>query len=122
MTQSIKYPTTVREAGERAAQEGLLLSEYLESRGPFPMPPSGHSLAQGSSSRWLGHEIVNRRWIITPTWDAATDSHAIEVWMADHKAPSYAELSPADAVQFAADLLTATRAANDAGTVERTQG
>jgi hypothetical protein len=104
------YPTTVREAGERAAQEGLLLSEYLERRGPFPMPPSGYSLAQGSSSRWIGHETVRRGWIITPVWNAATGALSLELWMAEHRAPNYTNLSPSEALELAADLTATARA------------
>jgi|GEM_PF-4161659 len=106
---STKTPATVRELADMAREQGKTLVEMLDIIGPIPMPPAGYILAQGREDKWIGHEIVNRRWIITPTWNVP-NGRALEVWMADHKAPRYAELSQADAVQFAADLLAAAQA------------
>lgn len=105
-----KYPVTVREAGSMAHALGMELSEFLEMLGPIPMPPAGYFLAEKSSDRWIGHEVVKRDWIITPTWNATTNTHSLELWMANHRPPTYANLSPADALQLAADLAGASRA------------
>lgn len=105
---STKTPATVRDLADMAHEQGKTLVEMLDIIGPIPMPPAGYILAQGHDVKWIGHEIVNRRWIITPTWDAAND-RSLEVWMADHESPSYAHLSPEDALQFAADLTTASQ-------------
>jgi hypothetical protein len=108
---TIKTPATVREAGDMAHKLGMTLSEFLQMLGPIPMPPVGYTLAPRSEDRWTGPETFNRGWIITPAWNATTDTHSIEVWMADHTPPQYANLSPADALQLAADLTAAARAA-----------
>jgi hypothetical protein len=114
---SIKYPTTVRGLADMAAEQGKTLAEMLDIIGPIPMPPAGYTLAQGPEVKWIGHEMVNRRWIITPTWTVTT-GRALEVWMADHEPPRYAHLSPEDALQLAADLITAARAVEDASKAE----
>lgn len=117
-----KYPATVRELGDMAAQLGMKPTELLEMLGPIPMPPAGYSLAKGSDVRWIGPGRVTRRWIITPAWNATTDARSLEVWMADHKAPNYAELSPTDAIDLAADLIAAARDMQSASTDEGAQG
>jgi hypothetical protein len=106
---STKTPATVRELAEMAHEQGKTLTEMLDSIGPIPMPPAGYILTQGHEDKWIGHEIVNRRWIITPTWNVH-NGRSLEVWMADHEPPSYAHLSPEDALQLAADLITASQA------------
>lgn len=110
MNKTTKYPATVREAGDMAEKLGMKLSEFLEMLGPIPMPPAGYTLAPKSSEKWIGTETMNRGWIITPAWNATTNTHSLEFWVADHRAPSYANLSPADAFQLAADLTAAARA------------
>lgn len=105
-----KYPATVREAGDMAHALGMKLPEFLEMLGPIPMPPAGYTLAPKSSDRWIGEEKMHRGWIITPAWSAATNTHSLEVWMADHKAPNYATLTPAEALTLAADLTAVAEA------------
>lgn len=109
-TKTTKTPATVREAGDMAAKLGMPLSEFLEMLGPIPMPPAGYTLAQGSQHRWIGHEIVKRRWILLPVWDAATNRHSFELWMADHQPPRYGSLTAAEALELSADLADAARA------------
>ena len=106
-----KYPATVREAADMAEKLGMQLSEFLQMLGPIPMPPTGYTLAPKSSHRWIGPEIINGRWILTPVWDATTASHSVDVWMADHEPPNYANLTPAEAIDLAAALLQATQTA-----------
>lgn len=110
-----KWPATVREFGDMAAERGLgivaMWDELEREFGPIPMPPAGYTLAHGSSDRWIGDEVINRRWIITPAWYASTDSHSIEVWMADHQAPTYGDLTPAEARELGAALIQAAQAA-----------
>lgn len=116
-----KYPVTVREAGDMAEKLGMTLPSLLEMLGPIPMPPAGYTLAPKSDNRWIGPETMSRRWIITPawTWDSNGAAHSIEVWMADHKRPTYANITPAEALQLAADLtavaskITAAEAMED---------
>jgi hypothetical protein len=110
---STKIPATVRDLADMAQEQGKTLVEMLDIIGPIPMPPAGYVLAQGHEVKWIGHEIVNRRWIITPTWTAAA-GRSLEVWMAGHEPPSYAHLSPEDALQLAADLITATQGVRNA--------
>ncbi|WP_258802778.1 hypothetical protein [Pseudarthrobacter sp. NS4] len=105
-----KYPATFREFAETAIELGMTLPRLLEVLGPIPMPPAGYTLAPKSESRWIGTETIARGYIITPTWDYRTQKHSIEVWMAEHEAPDYAVLSPAEALRFAADLTAAVQA------------
>jgi len=86
-----------------AAKLGMTLPEFLEMLGPIPMPPAGYTSAKGGS-RWIGEDITRRGWIITPAWNATTNTHSIELWTANHEPPRYADLSTADALQLAADL------------------
>ncbi|ALE91845.1 hypothetical protein AOC05_05075 [Arthrobacter alpinus] len=44
--------------------------------------------------------MTDRKWIITPAWDADTERHAIEVWT-----PKYQDFTPKQARQFAAALV-----------------
>lgn len=109
-TQITKIPATVRELGDMAAALGMLPSELLELLGPIPMPPAGYTLARKSDRRWIGPEIIHGRFILTPVWDAVTNSHSVDVWLADHQAPNYSTLTPAEAADLAAGLLQATAA------------
>jgi hypothetical protein len=106
-----KYPATVREAGDMAAKLGMKLSEFLEMLGPIPMPPAGYTLAKGSETRWTGPETVKSRWIIQPAWNSTTNTITVELWMADHQPPTYANLTAAEALELAADLTATTHAA-----------
>lgn len=101
-----KYPLTFRDSCNMAEERGSTAVDLLEMLGPIPTSPAGYALAHGSDFRWTGPEIMNRRWIITPvwTWNSDGGTHSIELWMADHEAPDYAVLTPADAIQLAADL------------------
>ena len=110
MTKTIKDPATVREAGDMAQALGMKLSELMGMLAPIPMPPAGYFLAEKSSDRWIGHEVVKRDWIITPIWNATTNTHSLELWTANHKPPTYANLSPDDALQLAADLTAVANA------------
>jgi hypothetical protein len=107
-----KYPVTVRDAGDMAEKLGITFVELLEMLGPIPMPPAGYTLARGSDNRWIGTETIRLGWIITPvwTWSSSGGAHSLELWMADHKQPTYSNLSPADALQLAADLAAAAKA------------
>ncbi|MDV8148538.1 hypothetical protein [Arthrobacter sp. B10-11] len=111
MNKTTKYPATVRELGDMAEKLGMTASELLEMLSPIPMPPTGYTLAPKSSHRWIGPEIINGRWILTPVWDATTDSHSVDIWMADHEPPHYAGLTPTEATDLAAALLQVTQAA-----------
>ena len=113
-TQTTKYPATVRELGDMAEALGMLPSELLEMLGPIPMPPAGYILAPKSSHRWIGTEIIHGRFIVTPVWDATTNTHSVDVWMADHERPNYSNLAPAEATDLAAALLQATQPARAA--------
>ncbi|WP_104175521.1 hypothetical protein [Arthrobacter sp. Y81] len=104
-----KYPATVRELGDMAEKLGMKASELLEMLGPIPMPPAGYTLARRSGDRWTGPETFNRGWIITPAWNASTNTHSIELWAASHEPPSYANLTPDEALQLAADLTAVAK-------------
>lgn len=101
-----KYPLTFRDLGRMADDMGISPVDLLEMLGPIPTSPDGYTLAHGSDFRWTGPEIMNRRWIITPvwTWNSDGGTHSIEVWMADHERPTYANITPAEALQLASDL------------------
>jgi hypothetical protein len=107
-----KYPLTVRELGQMAEARGMTAPRLLEVLGPIPMPPEGYTLAPKSDTRWIGTETMNRGWIITPvwTWNSTGGTHSIEVWMADHEPPTYADITPAEALQLAADLTAVSNA------------
>lgn len=111
MTHHSNWPTTVREAGEIAASEGKsvaeLFQELTEELGPCPTPPEGFQLDPHSDVRWLGPEVMHKRWIITPVWNAATDTRSVDVWLADHTPPNYSELSAEDALDLVAALSAA---------------
>lgn len=109
MLQTTKAPYTIREHAEVAVARGQLLSEYLTTI-TVPVPPAGYTLAHGSQRKWIGPEIVKRRWILTPAWDGVTDRHSFELWMADHQPPHYGSLTAGEALELAADLTAAAEA------------
>ncbi|MET4618679.1 hypothetical protein ABIE18_000102 [Arthrobacter sp. 2762] len=118
-----KWFLTVREGAELAYGLGVTLTDLmaeLEKRlGPIPMPPAGFSPDPHSDTRWLGPESTHRKWIITPVWNAATDTHSFDVRLADHQAPNYAALSASDALELTEALAaiaatTHTKGATDA--------
>lgn len=113
MPHHTNWPATVREAGEIAAAEGKTLSELfqelVDELGPCPVPPDGYTLDPHSDTRWLGPEVLHERWIITPVWNAATDTRSVDVWLAGHTPPNYAALSAQDALDLVAALAAATR-------------
>ncbi|WP_248760238.1 hypothetical protein [Pseudarthrobacter sp. SSS035] len=142
MQHRIKAPTTVAELGDLAEWLGMdivevwdLLDDALGEKWwkhglgevtftfssavaappQAPTPPSGYVRSKKGSERWIGDDIVKGPWIVTPVWNAATNTHTIELWMANHKRPRYAQLSPADAYDLAADLIAAAKTAQTAG-------
>lgn len=104
-----KYPATVRELGDMAEARGMTATRLLEVLGPIPMPPAGYTLAPKSDTRWIGTETFARGYIITPAWDYRTQKHSIELWTAKPKKQD-ATLTPAEALQLAADLTAAVQA------------
>lgn len=117
MSKSTKYwPMTMGGLIEDALRLGRTPSEHfakLEKKlGPVPQSPAEYTLAEGSDFRWIGPEIMNRNWIITPAWTQTSTggTHSIEVWMADHERPTYANITPAEALQLAADLTAVATA------------
>jgi hypothetical protein len=131
----IKVPTTVPELCKLADEldknpsevcgllEHALGMDWWERGGEevtvdvSPQPPEGYVRAKGCTGHWINAEkqIIDRGWIITPAWDAATNRHTVELWTANHKPPKYANLSPADALRLASDLTAATQTALTAG-------
>lgn len=113
MSQLTAWPATLLELANLSRQTDEMPTATLDALeaelGPCPLPPRGYTTAAGSSTRWIGPETTSRAWMITAAWDFTTDSHSIEVWLAEHQPPSYASLSPADALQLAADLAAAAR-------------
>ncbi|WP_314324193.1 hypothetical protein [Paenarthrobacter ilicis] len=107
MSHTIKRPATVRELGNMAEEMNMTAAQLLEFLGPWPEPPTGYSLDPHSDSRWLGPEKHHRRWIITPVWNSASEAYSLDVWLADHQPPNYAEMSPQDALELAEALATA---------------
>lgn len=98
---------TVREFGDMAYELGITFVELLDAVGPIPTPPAGYTLAPKSESRWIGTETMARGWIITPVWDATTNTHSLDLWAANHEPPNYATMTLAEARQLAADLMAA---------------
>lgn len=111
---STKTPSTVREAAEMAHAANMPLSQFLDTLPAIRKAPAGYVLAEGTDDRWIGAETINRGWIITPAWNSTTGAHSLELWVANHRPPNYADLSPADALALAADLITAAQAIRDA--------
>lgn len=105
-----KYSATVRELGDMAESMNMTVLRLLEVLGPIPMPPAGYVLAPKSETRWIGTETMARGYIITPSWDYRTQKHSIELWTSKDPGESDAHLTPADAVQLAADLTAAAEA------------
>ncbi|QSZ47210.1 hypothetical protein [Arthrobacter sp. D5-1] len=112
MNNTIKRPATVRELGNMAEEMNMTAAQLLEFLGPWPEPPAGYTLDPHSDVRWLGPETCHRKWIITPVWNSATEAHSLDVWLADHQPPNYAEMSSQDALELAA-VLSAAAATNN---------
>lgn len=114
-TTTKSWPATVREAADAAEKAGMPLSNYMEwleqQLGPMPVRPANFVLAKGHKGRWVGPEIMNRHWIITPTWNSVTNARSIELWTAKGDDETDSKLTPLEALQLAADLMNL---ANDA--------
>ncbi|WP_434619292.1 hypothetical protein [Arthrobacter sp. A5] len=128
MNKPIKTPTTVRELGDLADGLGLTPMEVwglidgalgdrwwdhglgevtFTTQAPATIKrPSGYLREKGRKgtearkARFAGPERVARGWILTPTWNAKTNQHAIEMWSAVD-----AKLTPADARKLAVALI-----------------
>ncbi len=110
-TQTTKRPYTLRELGEWASDRNMDILQALDFFAPWPTAPAGYTLPRNSEYRWIGPEIIHGRFILTPVWNAMTDTHSVDVWLADHTRPNYSSLTPAEAADLAAALLQATQAA-----------
>lgn len=108
--QTIRRPFTLRELGDWCNSHEMTILQGLDFFAPWPTAPAGYTLAPKSETRWIGPETMARGYIITPVWDATTNTHSLDVWMADHKKPNYATLTPAEALQLAADLASTATA------------
>lgn len=71
----------------------------------------GRKGTRARKGRFIGDERVGRGWIITPTWNAESNQHAIELW-----SPQDAKLTPAEARKFAVTLLETADAVEVAST------
>ena len=109
MTQTTNWPATVRELGELAAREGRNVSDLLDELerdlGPCPRPPAGYTLAEGTSDLWIGDDVVNGGWILTPGWKFDT-GHCINVWTVTDR-----DLTPREALELGTALIQAAQAA-----------
>lgn len=108
MTHTINWNMTVVEAANLAIQQGYgTFAEWIgDHSDSWPKRPEGYTLPRRSEYRWVGPEIVHSRFILTPVWDARTDTHSVDVWMADHQPPNYANLSPSESTELATALMT----------------
>lgn len=113
--QSISRPYTMRDLVHWASENDMDVLQALDFFAPWPTRPEGYTLPAKSDHRWIGPEIYHSRFIVTPVWDARTDTHSIDVWLADHKRPNYSNLTPAEAADLAAALLQATEASRATG-------
>lgn len=113
--ETIKRPYTMRELGEWASDNDMDILQALDFFTPWPTRPEGYTLPKKSEYRWTGHEVIHGRFILTPVWDARTDTHSVDVWMADHQPPNYANLTPAEATDLATALLQVTQVARATG-------
>ena len=127
MDNTIKRPITLRELGDLSENLKLPIQETWSlltnalgeewwehdhhevtlalGSTPSLAAPAGYELAEGCSDHWTGREIMNRGWIVNQAWNSTTGQSTIELWVADHEAPSYGNLTPADAINLATDLL-----------------
>lgn len=103
-TQTINRPTTLRELGDLAGDFPTFM-RLLEELGPWPTPPADYVMTKGNEDRWTGTERLNRGYIVTPVWNATTDSRTIDLWTSKDPGESDAHLTPQEALQLAADLL-----------------
>lgn len=108
MTKTTNWPATVRELGGMAFQQGLnpveLLQQLERDLGPMPMPPAGYRLNKAGDC-WIGEDIVNRGWILTPGWKFDT-GHCINVWTVQDR-----DLTPTEALELGTALIAAAQAA-----------
>lgn len=102
---------TEHESANMAYERGMTFVELLDEVSPIPWPSAGYTLGPKSDFRWIGSEVIHGRFILTPVWDAATDSHSVDVWIADHQPPSYSGLTPTEATELSAALLQVTQTA-----------
>ncbi|WP_284985481.1 hypothetical protein [Arthrobacter sp. fls2-241-R2A-172] len=109
MNNTIKRPATVRELGNMAEEMNMTASQLLEFLGPWPEPPADYTPDPHSDVRWLGPESYHQKWIITPVWNSTTDAHSFDVWLTEHQPPTYADLSPEDALELAETLSNCAR-------------
>lgn len=109
------WPATIRELAQMAERAGKSLVEVFEQLeselGPMPLPPDGYTLAHGCDEIWVGTEIMNAKYIITPGWNASTNTHTVELWMSEDSQP----MTPAEALKLGLDLA---KAANAAGGIQ----
>ena len=109
MNATLTMPATVRELGDMAEQRGMsatdLLTE-LASALPAPQPPAGYTLAEGCSDYYVGTETRTEAWVVVPGWDAAAGAHRVEAWPTNDR-----NLTPAEALELAAALTAAAKAA-----------
>lgn len=106
------YPATVRELAEMAEARGVKAADLLQELEPFPEVPAGYVLAEGIDGLYLGREIEAAGVVIVPAWNYRTQERYFELWTGkgtDDEAMVH--LSPVDAVQVAASLAAAARAA-----------
>jgi hypothetical protein len=97
-----------REMADEAERRNMTVSDFfreLEKRlGPLPMPPKGYTLASGVTDIWVGEETYAHGWIITPTWNATTYEHGVELWLATNPDESYSQLTPEAALKLSREL------------------
>ncbi|MBD1541041.1 hypothetical protein G9E11_01970 [Arthrobacter sp. IA7] len=103
-TNAIKRPATLRELGDMAGDFPTFM-RMLDELGPWPIPPVGFAMTKGSEQRWIGNDVVNRQYIVTPVWNAATNSRSIDLWTSKEPGESDTHLMPLQAIELAADLL-----------------
>jgi hypothetical protein len=110
------WPALIRELAQQAQSEGKslpdLAAELTDELGPVPLPPVGYSLAHGCDELWVGAEITNEKYTITPSWNATTNTHTVELWLSEDAQP----LTTTEAFKLGLDLA---KAANDAVPVPR---
>ncbi len=99
--------------------DGRPTSAFQMREGRTSTPPAGYLREKGSKGskarkeRFVGPERLAREWMLTPTWNAQTNEHAIELWSAVD-----AKLTPAKARKFAVALLELAESVEAAGTTE----
>lgn len=108
MTQLTKWPATVNGLVSTALERGVnpadLLVELERDLGPCPRPPAGYTLTRGKSDLWIGDDVVNTGWILTPGWKFDT-GHCINVWTVKDR-----DLTPTEALELGTALIQAAQA------------